>query len=205
MRKTFAAYSDLTVWLAETLATDHMEAIYEEIQLQLGDVCIPLGSTHHRRVICKHLAEALAPILPFLSWEMVHTLEQSTCRGDFFRYRADNLLGDLYMDGNPPILTILTFTEVTVTRYELYVEEHHTQGLSLERLWRLLVLHYFADSKLPFDYILTGSCFHLTDRNDGYAKSVTCYDTNIYERAYALWCELAERHYQKHQSRERAS
>lgn len=201
MRKSFASLSDFTNWLSEILATDHMESIYEETQLQLGDVCIPVGSTHHRRIICKRLSESLAPVFPFLTWESIHTLERSDCRGDFFRYQADNLMADLYMDDNPPVVTILTFETGVVTRHELYVEECHIQGLSLEHVWRTAVLHSFADSTLPFDYILTGSCFHLTDRTDGYTKTITCRDTNIYERAYELWFAMESRHWQKQQGK----
>lgn len=198
MRKSFADTKELAAWMSAILATDHMENHYEDMQLQLGDICIPLGNTKNRRVICEQLVQSLTPVLPFLTWEKVCTLERSDMAGDYFRYQADTLLEDLYMGNNPPVLSILSLKDVTVTRFEMYVEDHHRQGLSLERLWRLLVLHYFAGSILPFDYILTGSQFVLTDRTDGFERVVCCHDTNIYARAYETWHEMEARYTRKH-------
>lgn len=194
MRKTFDTASDFAEWLSVTLATDHMEPIYEEMQLQLGEVCIPLGNTHNRRVIRDLLIQTLTPVLPFVTRETIHTLERVSTAENHFRYMADTLLQDLYMEECEPIFTILSMESLTIVRHEVYVEEHHMQGLSLERLWRLAVLHYFAESPLPFSYIITGQQAILTDRTDGYEKNIRCTDTNVYERAYEAWHELERRH-----------
>ena len=198
MRKSFADTKELAAWTSAILATDHLESYYEDMQLQLGDICIPLGNTKNRRVICEQLVQSFIPVLPFLTWEKVCTLERSDMAGDYFRYQADTLLEDLYMDDNPPILSILSLKDVTVTRYELYVENHHKQGLSLDRLWRIAVLNYLANTTLPFTYILTGSQFLLTDTTDNYERMIRCTDTNIYLRAYEIWFEMKDRYERTH-------